>query len=119
MKILFRTVGTLSGVAYQMNDKENSTEFFDNLEKIQEDNSDYFDQKEMSKYESLFDSDSSFDNNYILIDSKDDEYFTFHWEEPDIDPDTNYTEVLYLKVPKVFLEKLFNTKIEGVILPTL
>ena len=117
MKILFRTVGTLSGVAYQMKDQENSTEFFDNLEKIQEENSDYFDQKEMNKYESLFDSDNSIDNNYIIIDNKDDEYFTFHWEESE--RDSNYIESLYLRVPKVFLERLFDTEIEVVILPTL
>ena len=118
MKILFRTVGTLSGVGYQMHEEENEKEFFEALETIQETHSKYFDDKKFEKYEELFDIDSPYDSEYIMVDNKKTENFVFHWETPDEEPDSNFRNVVFLNVPKVFLEEYFDTKIELVLLST-
>lgn len=114
MKISVLPISTLKGTSYKIKEEENIKEFFEGLVSIQEKEGN-FDPDSFAKYETFYDDEECFDES-IVIDSFEDDTFYFNWGFADYDDrESNFSQSLFLRVPKKYLEEYFGTNIEIVI----
>lgn len=104
MKILFIKIGTPDGVVYQMENNEDSLEFFEAVLSIQK------------KYPDIFNGKKYRDNSsvkYILLESKESDTFNLFWKEIN----NNAIEKYSLDIKKSLFEEYFETTIDIVVIP--